>query len=284
MGIIYRIITKRAGIKMKLKRIVLTTLILFLSSKVVIAGEVVEILTKDLKDQSASEETVRLLFSNGLMKMSNSDESEMIFNASAQNMTIVSHADKSYIVMDQNTGSAIKSEMEKAMEQALAQVPPEQRAMVENMMKQKMAGMGVPQVPEMETPKTEMRQTSRSETINGYDCTFYEAYRDDQKEGEFCIASWSELDASDNIQNSFKSMSEFMEGFLDQFKEMAPIQMESNPFTYMKEIGGFPVLSIQYSNGEPTYQSTLSSITEQDIEDAAFQPPEDYKLQNMMGR
>ena len=268
---------------MKLKRIALSILVLLLSANMSFSGEVVEIITKDLKNSSDGEEKVRMLFSKGLMKMSTSDENEMIFNAAAKNMTIISHNDKSYIVMDQNTGSAIKTEMEKAMEQALAQVPPEQRAMVENMMKQRMASMGAPQVPEVETSQTEMRKTSRSETVNGYDCTFYEAYNGDQKEGELCVASWSELDASDNIQNSFKSMSEFMEGFLDQFKQFAPNQMDNNPFTYMKEIGGFPVLSTQYSDGEPTYQSTLSSITEQDIEDSAFQPPEGYKLQNMMG-
>ena len=54
------------------------------------------------------------------------------------------HKDKSYIVMDEamlDEVSAQMSEAMKEMEAQLASMPPEQRAMVEQMMKGQMQGM-----------------------------------------------------------------------------------------------------------------------------------------------
>ncbi len=260
---------------------------LFLTCGSSMAGEIVEIITKKLNSPNAQGEVMQFLFSDGLMKMKDgNNDGEMVFNSNDQNMMVISHSDKSYMMFDQQTGATVKNEMEKAMEQALAQVPPEQRAMVEQMMKQRMQGMGGAQMPQMQQaapPKTEIRKTSRGETINGYDCTYYEAYKNNQKESEYCVATWSELGASDNMKQSFEGMSEFMKGFLGQFKEMSPMQMDDNPFNYMNEIGGFPVLNRQFSNGQATEESTLSSITEQDIDSATFAAPAGYQQRSLMG-
>lgn len=247
------------------------------------AGEVVEITEKNLKDPNASENTIRFLFSENLMKMSGDDDSDMIFNSEDKNMLIISHPDKSYMTFDQNTVSDVKSEIDKAMEQALAQVPPEQRAMVEQMMKQRMSGMGGPSPIEVAMPKIEIRQTTRSDEINGYNCRYYESYQDGQKEGEHCVATWSELGVSDNIQNSFSSMAEMLESFLQEISKMTGGDVESNILAYMNEIEGYPVLSRQFSNGEATRESILSSIENKDIDPAEFMAPSGYRQQSMMG-
>jgi oligoendopeptidase F len=102
------------------------------------AGEVVEVISKGLTSSENAEETLKFLFSDVFMKMSTDQENDVIFNSQSRNMMIISHAEKSYMIFDENTASNIKSEIDKAMEEALAQVPPEQRAMVERMMKQQM--------------------------------------------------------------------------------------------------------------------------------------------------
>ncbi len=108
------------------------------------------------------------------MKMSTDKENDVILNSQSRNMMIISHAEKSYMIFDENTASNIKSEIDKAMEEALAQVPPEQRAMVERMMKQQMGNMngGAPQM-QMEMPKAEIQKVGRSDTINGISCEYY---------------------------------------------------------------------------------------------------------------
>lgn len=253
------------------------------------AGEIVEISEKDLKNPNAAISTMRFLFSENFMKMTGEDGSDMIFNSDEKNMLIISHPDKSYTTFDQNTVSNVKSEIDKAMEQALAQVPPEQRAMVEQMMQNRMGGMsGMPnmggQAPvEITMPKIEFRETNRSDTINGYDCQYYESFEDGQKDGEHCVASWSELGVSDNIQNSFTAMAEMMEGFLEQFRQMSGTNAENNMLAYLKDMEGYPVLSRQYSGGEAVRESRLSSIITEDIDPAAFLAPDGYREQNLMG-
>lgn len=267
----------------KYTKILFSLSIISLFSNSVFAGEVVNLITKDLTDKNAKEETVQFLFSKGLMKMYTGDDNAMIFNSDAQNMTVITHSDKSYTVLDKAFASNVKTEIEKAMEEALAQVPPEQRAMVEKMMKQQMPAMGA-QAPQIEMPKIDIRKTDRSDTINGYNCDYYEQFKDDQKQGEHCVASWSELDVGDNIQTSFKNMAEFMKGFFQELQKISPVRMDDNPFTQMEEMEGFPVLSRQFSNGKITQESILSSIEEQDIDDSEFAAPEGYKKRDMMGR
>ena len=263
----------------KMQKLLTTAILMIIFYSPLQAGEIIEVMTKDLNGSETKEGVMQFLFSNGFIKMKSDQNTEMIFNNSAKNMTIISHDQKSYMVMDQNSVSSMKNQINQAMEQALANVPAEQRGMVEKMMKQRIPQMAPPQVTQ-EAPKTDIRLTTRNDTINGYDCVFYEAYRNEQKQGEYCVSEWSELDASDNIETSFKNMSEFMEGMLEQFSDMAPIRMDNNPFSYMKDIGGFPVFSRQYTNGKIIQETTLSSITESSIDDAVFQAPEGYQTES----
>ena len=268
----------------RLPKILSSILLMTFSTTSLQAGEIIEFINKDFRNSSATEEAMQFLLSDGFMKMSGDKNTDMIFNYAEQNMTIISHEDKSYMIFDQNTGSSIKNEMEKMMEQALANVPPEQRAMVEKMMKQRMPQMAGSHVAETKAPKTDFRETNRDDTINGYDCVYYEAYKNDQKENEYCVASWSELDASDNVQESFANMAKFMESFIEQISRMSPVEMDSNPFSFMKEMNGFPVLTRQYSKGKISEEITLSSITEKDIPDSVFQMPQGYNKRSLMGQ
>lgn len=268
---------------------ILSVLIFALMVSPLWAGEIVEITEKDLKNQNAAESTMQFLFADKFMKMTGQDDTDMIFNNETKTMLIISHADKSYMTFDQNTVSDVQSSIQSAMEQALANVPPEQRAMVEEMMKSRMGGMGgmpntgAPAPVEITMPKIEFRETSRSDTVSGYDCTYYESFENDQKDGEHCIATWSELGVGDNIQNSFTAMAEMMEGFLEQVSQMSGAKTENNMLTYLKDMEGYPVLSRQFSNGEAVRESRLSSIAEKDFDDSEFMPPSGYNEQSLMG-
>ncbi|MEZ5758389.1 MAG: DUF4412 domain-containing protein [Emcibacteraceae bacterium] len=265
-------------------KILFSALFISLISTPLYAGEIIEIINKDLRKKNAQEETMQVLFSDGNMKMKGMEGNEMIFDGAAQNMTVISHQDKSYMIFDKSTAGSVKSQMDAAMEKALANVPPEQRAMVEKMMKQRMSSMGGQQQMQMPQVKTEIKKTGKNDTINGYACDYYEAYRGDQKQGEYCITSWSDLDVGEDIQTSFKNMAEFMKGFMEELSKMSPVRMDDNPFNYMNEMEGFPVLSRQFSNGQATHESMLSSISNQDIDESEFIAPEGYKQRNLMGQ
>jgi hypothetical protein len=94
------------------------------------------------------------------MKMSTDQENDVIFNSQSRNMMVISHAKKSYMIFDENTASNILSKINKAMEEAFAQVSPEQRAMVKRMMKHPMGNMGggAPQM-QRAMPKAEIQKS-----------------------------------------------------------------------------------------------------------------------------
>ena len=259
-------------------------LICVLFSNQGIAGEVINIINKEIGAPNAKEETMQFLFSDGYMKMTDLNESDMIFNSSAKNMTVITHSDKAYMIFDQSTASNVQSEIDKAMEEALASVPPAQRPMIEKMMKQKMSAMGGGQSQQATIPEIEIKKTGRTDTINGYNCEYYEAFKDDQKEAEYCVASWSDLDISDDTQQSFVNMADFMKGFLEELSKMAPVQMGDNPFSNMEKMNGFPILNREFSNGKAIRESILSSISIKDIDKSEFDVPESYQKRNLMGR
>lgn len=276
-------INERTGIKMTIMKQLFTLILFCIYGTTLNAGEVVEMTSKDLTSPNKAAETLEFLFSDGFMKMSTDEQNDVIFNSDDANMMVLSHAEKSYFIFNKDTASNIKSEIDKVMEEALAQVPPEQRAMVEEMMKKQMQGMGAAPEAQAAAPKVDFSKVGRSDNINGYSCEYYEVTSNGQKEAELCLTSWSNIDASDNMQNSFKAMSEMMEGFLEQISQFAPTQKNDNPFSYLKEMDGYPVLSRQFSNGVATNETILKSITEKDIDQSIFNAPEGYTKQEMMG-
>ena len=82
-------------------------------------------------------------------------------------------------------------------------------------MKKQMGSMGGAPQAQIELPKTDIRKIGRSDNVNGYAYEYYESFSNGQKEAEFCVASWDDIDASENMRNSFIAMSEMMEGFLN---------------------------------------------------------------------
>ena len=113
----------------------------------------------DVDDQSGSEQTstVTAFVADGNLKLEINDErkndhSEMIFHAARKEMVVVNHDDKSYMVLDQETLEAIGGQIDSAMrevKEALAEVPEDQRAMVEKMMQEQLGAL-------MEVTKTKV--------------------------------------------------------------------------------------------------------------------------------
>ena len=99
----------------------LTVIFLCLITTTLHVGEVVEVISKDLTAPNKAAETLKFLFSDGFMKMSADEENDVVFNSDERNMLVISHDEKTYLVFDENTASNIKSEIDKAMEEALSQ-------------------------------------------------------------------------------------------------------------------------------------------------------------------
>jgi len=164
----------------------------------------------------------------------------------------------------------------KEMEAQLAQLPPEQRAMMEKMMKGKMppgAGMG-------EAPSRRI-EAGATEQVGEYSCTVHTLYSGEEKVWEVCAAEESAVGAVAEAMEAFRAMSGFAEQLREAMQQGPFAEMMNTPFNDMNEIGGFPVRVRTFQNGQLEIETTLKSAERQDLADDVFAVPERYKVKNL---
>jgi len=193
----------------------------------------------------------------------------------------VDHREKSYIVMDEamlDEVSAQISDAMKQMEAELAAMPPEQRAMVEQMMKGQMQGMMGQQGDPAPGPRVE---ATGSGEWQSYDCQNYTVFEGSEKTQEICAADLDDVDGGDEVIEGFRSMAAYMA----KMTESMPMRSEDrmNPAELMEQIDGFPVHTIDYENGVVAGETSVDSITEQDLEKDMFAAPDGYDQEDPFG-
>ncbi len=252
-----------------------------------LAGVVYEIEVTD-RDASQSPESVQTSVQDGQLKMqmhSKDNEGEMIFRGDRREMIMVDHDERAYTVIDQQTIAEIgakMSEAERMMAEALKNVPPEQRPMMERMMKQRM-----PQQSAAPRAPITLEKTGETATHNGYPCVRYDVIRGGRAIRELWVTDWDNVEGAEEVVKVFQDMAEFMSGMLEALPQMGgrgPV-VEENMFEYMNRLDGFPVVTRELSSGgEVTSESELRSVERQSLDPAVFEPPAGYKARSLMGR
>jgi len=193
----------------------------------------------------------------------------------------VDHKDKSYIVMDEamlDEVSAQMSEAMKEMEAQLASMPPEQRAMVEQMMKGQMQGMTGQQGDS--SPTFRVEETGKGKW-QSYTCRNYRVFVGAEKTEDICAAELDEIDGADELIEAFRNMAAYM----TKLTESMPMGAKdrTNPGELMEQIDGFPINTNYYKNGSVVRKESLDSVTEQDLEPGMFAAPEGYRREDPFG-
>jgi hypothetical protein len=215
---------------------------------------------------------------------------EMIFRGDRKQMIVVQHSEKTYLVIDPETMEKISSQMPKAdaemqqamkdMQKQMAELSPEQRKMMEKMLKDKMppgAAVG------SERPRPEFRKTHEEKTIDGYPCVRYDVYLGKDKTQELWVTDWKNIKGSKELMSVFKDMSDFYAQMMKSLDKMAGglLSPERNPMEDLASIDGFPVVTRNYADGKLESETVLKSVAERDLDPADFEAPKGYKLQTM---
>jgi hypothetical protein len=190
---------------------------------------------------------------------------------------ILDHAKSEAVVFDKETMDSLAAQMRQAMEQMeqmMSKVPPEQRAMMQGMMKGKMGNM-MPEPP----PPTEVKKTSETGTTNGYSWVKYDLYQEGNKIQEYLVTDWSNLDLDASVFDVFKEMSLFFEDIGKSFGADMADSM-NNPFEEMNELGGFPVITREFMGGTMTSSTELKSVSTGDVDAGTFENP-GYKVNDI---
>lgn len=251
--------------------------ILFLLSSPSFAGVMMDLVTRNPSGQETDRTNIFAQSDKIRMDMNanegNSSRVSMIFLG--DRFLILEHSNKSYMVMDEAMLDEVSTQISAAMEQMeaqLANVPPEQRAMMEKMMQGMMGQHNVPTA----GPRIEATGAGRWQS---YDCKNYSVYEGAQKTQDICAATLDQLAGGEEMMQAFRRMSVF----ITKMTESMPMQSSDgiNPGELMDQIDGFPVHTIEYENGKVTAEVSLESVTEQNLDQGLFSAPEDYRRQDL---
>ena len=265
-----------------MKKLVATSIsTLLLLSPLAFAGVVMDLVT--MNASGLETDRTRIYAQGEMIRMDevSGDEAagSMIFLGNE--FLYVDHQDKSYIVMDEAMLDEVSTQISDAMKQMeaqLASMPPEQRAMMEQMMKGQMQGMTAQQAPSPSAPRVEAKGSGEWKS---YNCRQYAVYEGAEKVQDICAAQLDDVDGADDVIETFRNMAAYM----TKMTESMPMGSDDriNPGELMDEIDGFPVHTIDYENGAVVGETSLDSVTEQDLDEGMFAAPEGYRRQDPFG-
>ncbi len=273
-----------------MKRIALALFVAFVAQSPLQAGVVFEIESTDYTSAKPQTHEMQVAVEGQNLRMTTQagprdDDGTMIYRGVRKEILAVNHGDKTYFVMDRETLTALAGQVTQAMqmvEEALKDVPAEQRAMVEQLVRN-----NLPAETKKGTP-AEVRKTSEKADKQGFPCQKYEVWRKDRKIREFWVTDWARIEGGKDAVAAFEGMAEFFKEMLESLRtgsaESITSQLESNPYAFMKELGGYPVVVREFGDdGSLENESLLRSAKRQRLDPAEFKAPEGYQRQIMPG-
>lgn len=212
------------------------------------------------------------------------DQVAAVFDLNSGDMIQIDNQQKRYVVAKpedyfkaiQDITSRMKAEIDKQ----LAQLPPDQKAKMEEIMK----SQGITPPGENPEPrKLSLKETDVTETIAGYKSQKFEVYENDKLGEEILVSDDGVLGKEFDLKKMATYIRELRK--IGENAKGNPADWDQSEKIYTKIYeSGFPMRSIDYSPAG-AYIEEIVSVTEADISDKEFQPPAGYKkvsLQEMM--
>jgi hypothetical protein len=170
------------------------------------------------------------------------------------------------------------AQAQQQMQQAMANMTPEQRAMMEKAMAARggsMPGMpgGAPAGPRTIT----FQPKGGTDHVGKFSCTLYTELTNGQRSAEICAAASDQIQFKEADLRAFKSLQKFME----PLQRMGSRGGFSAPS--IEQLHGFPVHSIHYEGARATYETMVLSADQKSVDAGMFLVPPGMVKQDMMG-
>ncbi len=191
---------------------------------------------------------------------------------------LIDHQRKAFTVVTEEALQQIAGQMKSAMEEMqqkmqeqLQLLSPDQREMIEKMMKEQMPQSGHPPRPEVT-----LKKVASGEKIGKWICDRWEIYKNGEKTEDLWTTDASQLLMGKQIIQLLQGFSGFwITGFKEFMGDEPGIEWFSPDF--QKKLNGFPVASITYENGQKSAHWELLSIQQQSFPTSYFQAPHQYQ-------
>ena len=211
----------------------------------------------------------------------------VMFDAAKEVLTMVDMDKKTYSELTKADVEAIGAQMAQLapmmaqMQEQLKNLPPEQRAQFEAMMKGRMGGAGMPGAA---APKTQYRKAGTA-TVGKWTCDKYEGYTNGQKTHEMCTVDPKVLGFSPADFQVTRDMVAFFKQFQGQLPQLQ--QSSSQTFTMgtVEDQGfsGIPVRSVSTTANGSQVTFEIADVHREAFTDATFQPPAGYTKLDLFG-
>jgi len=203
------------------------------------------------------------------MIMKGARPGRMVFDEKAGVLHVINDQDKTYLDLDKN--AAGRGDPMAMMQEQMAKMPADQRAMMEGMMKSAMGSM---------PPPLTYVTSTETRTVDGYTCTRVDGMRGGEKVTEYCGSTSPDLRMSGAERQTMLDM----QGYLRNFSIMVRSADDSTrAFQWDTSTDGYPVSTRCFANGVMTLDLSLQSVSRQPIPKDLFELPKGYKKMSMPG-
>lgn len=248
------------------------------------AGVAIQAQVTDLRAGGKSPTTQEILIDGARIRMGMGETSsfegknDVIFRGDKNVLWNIQHRNQSYTELNEESFDQVGQQMNEAMknlEEQMANAPPEQRAMIEGMMKKMMPAQdAVNRQPE----PSDVRKTGETQTIDGHPCTKYEVYRGGALSSEVWATSWQHAGVAKSTFDVFSNLADFYEGMLSAMGTGPKMGgAREAPFRDFESIDGYPILIRKMEKGTPVEETRLQLPEVRDVDPAGFEPPAGYR-------
>ena len=250
-------------------------LVLILFTDYSYSGIVMEQMRYELKTPDKKDKGILLIQDNKMLFKDTTNNVSTLFDFDRDQMIVLDHNGQTFTVIDPKAFvKAIEDytkEVKRMRQKHLESLPPEQREMVEKMIKKR----------ELESGKNgtgkiviSIKNSGVSENISGYKASKYEVFHNDELNEEL----WLTNDLNIQKELDLKKMSNLMTEFKKVNKRLGnDTIVNEDAFINLFANGGFPLKTVDRSFGETVYIEEVVDIRKEDIPADNFKLPSGYK-------
>lgn len=258
-----------------MRKIALSALILFLCGGLCLAAQATTV-RFEVTSPGEPAQVNEMYFRDDVLRMqpgAGDDEENItiIYRGDKELMWLINEDERSYIQMDKETMARLGKQVSGALAQLeaqLAQLPPEQRAAMEKMLKGRL-----PQTPTAKET-TELRDTGETRRVNGYPCVKYEFYRGGRLESEIWATDASNLEAAHNLTTVLAGMADFYSELIESIPAAAQSDFD---FAGVGELNRFPIRIRKFADRRVESEINMKQIGVKDVSDSLFEVDPSYK-------
>lgn len=208
-----------------------------------------------------------------------SGRGSVIYRGDKQQMIVLDHRGNSFQIMTKASMKAMNQQMQtvlKQMESKLAQLPPAQRKLMEQMMQhQRPEATTLPANQKPAAP--EVRKTGVRKTIKGYPTAQYQVYQDGNRVREMWVADWADAGVTREDFLVFKDMHQFQQEAFASMNRGSGLQANDVAFDEFRQVAGLPVVVTSFKGTVKDRETILKAVEQRSFADSYFAPPKNYQ-------